>query len=394
MSVDASPFDRAMMRRALDLAGRGWGRVHPNPLVGAVVVHGSEVVGEGYHAEYGGPHAEVAALDAAGDRAHGATLYVTLEPCSHHGKTPPCTDAIVAAGVRRVVIAAEDPHSRAAGGAERLRRAGVEVTLGVEREAARSQNAIFMHAHERGTPFVSLKYALSLDARLSETAGRPSAVTGPAANAETHRLRAGYDAIMVGIGTALADDPLLTVRGEVEPRVPPTRIVLDSRARLPVDSRLARTVDVAPVLVVCGADAPAERTEALEAVGVAVERVGAEAAGSERAEVEAEAAAGPEKVVTTHGAAPRPGLPIDAVLGMLAERGIRSIFCEGGGRLGSALLAADAVERMYLFYAPKLYGPDGAPAFTGPAAGTREGWRRARLAAFDEDVLIVLDRSG
>ena len=270
----------------------------------------------------------------------------------------------MAAGIRRVVIAAEDPNIRAAGGAERLRRAGIEVTIGVEREAARSQNAIFMHVHERGSPFVALKYALSLDARLSETAGRPSTVTGPAAHSEAHRLRAGYDAIMVGIGTALADDPLLTVRGEVEPRVAPTRIVLDTHARLPVDSRLAKTVEIAPVLVVCAADAPTERVAALEAVGVEVERV---------------EATGPE-------------LPLDAVLERLAERGLRSIFCEGGGRLGSALLAADAVGRMYLFYAPKLYGSAGAPAFIGPLEGAREGWRRARLAEFDEDVLMVLDR--
>lgn len=365
MAPTATPSDRAHMRRALSLAERGWGRVHPNPLVGAVVVRGEEVVGEGFHGEYGGPHAEVVALRAAGEKARGATLYVTLEPCSHYGKTPPCTDAIVASGVSRVVIAAEDTSPLAGGGAERLRDAGIEVVIGVERDAARALNAAFFHAVERDSPYVALKYGLSLDGRISARRGRPTAVTGKEAHAEVHRLRAGFDAILVGIGTALADDPLLTVRGAVEPRVPPIRVILDSGARLPLDSRLVRTTDEAPVWVICGEDAPSERRAALEARGVRTLAV------------------------------PRSGrhIPVEAALARIWEGGVQSLFCEGGGRVGGALLEADVVERLYLFFAPRLFGRDGVPAFPGrvPAA-VRDGWIRRAVAEYGADVMIWLDR--
>ncbi|HEX7119646.1 MAG TPA: bifunctional diaminohydroxyphosphoribosylaminopyrimidine deaminase/5-amino-6-(5-phosphoribosylamino)uracil reductase RibD [Longimicrobiales bacterium] len=365
MATTASHGERAHMRRALALAERGWGRVHPNPLVGAVVVRDGVVVGEGFHGEYGGPHAEVVALRAAGDRARGATLYVTLEPCGHQGKTPPCTDAILAAGVARVVIAAEDPHPLARGGADRLRAAGVEVELGVERDAARAQNAAFFHAIERRAPYVALKYALSLDGRLALRRGRPTAVTGEAARAEVHRLRAGFDAVVVGIGTVLADDPLLTVRGATAPRVPPIRVVLDSGARTPTDSRLVATVRDAPVWVVCAEDAPAERRRALEARGV--------------------------RTLAVPGG--RGGIALDVALARLWEEDVRALFVEGGGRVGGALLEADLVDRMYLFYAPRFFGRGGVPAFPGRvAAAAREGWVRRRFEAFGADVLISLDR--
>ncbi|HEX6941200.1 MAG TPA: bifunctional diaminohydroxyphosphoribosylaminopyrimidine deaminase/5-amino-6-(5-phosphoribosylamino)uracil reductase RibD [Longimicrobiales bacterium] len=366
MASNASHGDRAFMRRALALAERGWGRVHPNPLVGAVVVREGEVVGEGYHAEFGGPHAEVVALRAAGDRARGATLYVTLEPCAHYGKTPPCADAILAAGIARLVVAAEDPHPQARGGAERLRAGGIDVSVGVEREAARAQNAAFFHAVERGTPYVALKYALSLDGRLSLRRGRPTAVTGDAARAEVHRLRAGFDAILVGIGTVRADDPLLTVRGATTPRVPPVRVVVDTEARLPLEARLVETVREAPVWVICAEDAPAGRRRALEARGV-------------------------RTMAVPRG---RRGIALDAALARLWEEGIGSIFCEGGGRLGGALLEEDRVERLYLFYAPRLFGSGGVPAFPGrvPAAA-RDGWVRRRIETFGADTLIALDRN-
>ncbi len=211
------------MRRALELAARGWGRVAPNPLVGAVVARGGEVVGEGWHTGYGRPHAEVEALRVAGEAARGATLYVTLEPCAHHGKTPPCTDAILAAGVRRVVFAASDPNPRAAGGCAVLETAGVEVERGVEMRAALDLNAPFFHGiagPER--PWTELKLAVSLDGRVADRDGRSAWITGEEARAEVHRMRAGFGAVAVGIGTALADDPRLTVRGAVEPRVPPS----------------------------------------------------------------------------------------------------------------------------------------------------------------------------
>lgn len=367
MSAAPTPADHEFMRRALELAERGWGRVHPNPLVGAVVVKDGVVVGEGFHGEYGGPHAEVVALGAAGERARGATLYVPLEPCAHYGKTPPCTDAIVAAGVARVVYGAEDPHAEAGGGARRLSAAGVQVLGGVERDEARFLNRSFFHAVERGTPFVALKYALSLDARLAERPGHPSEVSGTAARAEAHRLRAGFDAILVGIGTALADDPLLTARGEVAPIRPPLRIVLDSDARLPLGSRLVHTAAEAPAWVVCAHDAPAERRRALEHGGVRVLPVPRAAGG---------------------------GVALDRVLDRLWAAGVRSILCEGGGRLGGALLAAERVHRLYLFYAPRFFGEAGVPAFPAqlsPSAG--RGWQLRRLVPFAEDALLVLERA-
>ncbi|MBD0320159.1 MAG: bifunctional diaminohydroxyphosphoribosylaminopyrimidine deaminase/5-amino-6-(5-phosphoribosylamino)uracil reductase RibD, partial [Gemmatimonadetes bacterium] len=263
------------MARALELAGRGWGRVAPNPMVGAVIVRDGEVVGEGWHTEYGHPHAEVEALRAAGEAARGATAFVTLEPCSHFGKTPPCSGALLAAGVRRVVFAAYDPNPRAAGGGEVLRAAGVEVLGGVMEQEARDQNAVFFHAHSGSDrPFVALKLALTLDGRIADHAGRSVWITGEESRAEVHRLRAGFDAVAVGAGTALADDPQLTVRGPLEPRVPPTRVVFDRTLRLPLESALATTAREVSVMVVAGTVPPAEHAAALETRGVRVLRVG------------------------------------------------------------------------------------------------------------------------
>ncbi len=357
--------DAAYMRRALGLAARGWGSVHPNPLVGAVVVRDGALVGEGWHAAFGGPHAEVAALEAAGERAQGATLYVTLEPCAHQGKTPPCTNAIAAAGIARLVYAAEDPGRESAGGGARLGDRGLEVLGGVEREAARAQNAAFFHAAERGAPWVALKYALSLDARLGPRQAGQAWVTGEEARAETHCLRAGFDAILVGIGTAIADDPRLTVRGAVTPRVPPARVVLDSEAKLPLASRLVRGAGEAPVRVLCAQDAPRERREALRGAGVEVQPL------------------------------PRgeSGLDVAAALSALWEEGIRSVFVEGGGRTGSSFLAVDRVERLYLFQAPRFYGPDGVPAFTEPLGASGGGdWTPEEVRTFGRDVLLTLRR--
>src|SRR5688572_23259909 len=216
--------DVTHMRRALSLAHRGWGRTAPNPMVGAVVVRGDTVVGEGFHAEYGGPHAEVVALREAGERARGATVYVTLEPCAHHGKTPPCADALIAAGVARVVIAVNDPNPTARGGAARLRAAGIEVVAGVEREAACELNAPFFNALVSRRPWVTLKLALSREGAIAPASRATHWLTGPEARAELHRLRAGFDAIAVGLGTVIADDPALTARGVPAPRVPPARV--------------------------------------------------------------------------------------------------------------------------------------------------------------------------
>ena len=354
------------MRRALELAPRGWGRVAPNPLVGSVVVRDGRAVGEGWHREYGGPHAEVEALQAAGEDARGATVYVTLEPCTHWGKTPPCTEALCEAGVRRVVFAAPDADPEAGGGAGVLRLAGIQVEGGVEEEAARDQNAAFFHAHSPDgarRPFVALKLGLSLDSRIADCDGRSVWVTGEEARAEVHRLRAGFDAIAVGLGTAVADDPLLTVRGAVEPRVPPARVVFDRSLRLPADGRLARTAREAPVFVVTTAEASAARRAALQTAGVRV----------------LDAADG-----------------LAAACRVLREAGIRSMFVEGGGELAGSLLRAGLVDRLYLFYAPLFLGPGGLSPFAAleslPITEAAR-WRRLDTEAFGADTLVTLHRN-
>src|SRR3954466_7672080 len=223
--------DSAFMRRALGLASRGWGQTAPNPMVGAVVVQAGEIVGEGWHARYGDAHAEVEALRAAGDRARGATVYVSLEPCNHFGKTPPCVDALIAAGVSRVVAATRDPTAPASGGAERLRAAGIDVAFDIEVAAARELNAPFFHAATSDRPWVSVKLALSIDGAIADAGRGPAWLTAKKAGREVHRLRAGSDAVAVGLGTVRADNPELTVRDAPPPRVPPARVVFTRRGQ-------------------------------------------------------------------------------------------------------------------------------------------------------------------
>jgi diaminohydroxyphosphoribosylaminopyrimidine deaminase/5-amino-6-(5-phosphoribosylamino)uracil reductase len=351
------------MRRALDLAARGWGRVHPNPMVGAVVVRDGAVVGEGWHAEYGGPHAEVVALERAGADAAGADLYVSLEPCAHHGRTPPCTDAILAAGIRRVFYAAADPHRTAAGGAERLRQHAIEAVAGPLTGEARVLNAPFFHVHERGRPWLALKLALSLDGAIARAPGERTDISGPRARAEAQRLRAGFDAILVGSGTARVDDPQLTARGAVEPRVSPTRIVLDSEASLSPASVLARTAGDVPTWVVAAHCRDEQRVEALRAAGVQVHIVPAD----------------------------EHGVSLDGLLRMLHTRAIHTVLCEGGARLATRLIAEDRVDRTYLFLSPVFLGPGSVPAFTLDAPA-EPGWQLRETRALGNDALVVWDR--
>jgi diaminohydroxyphosphoribosylaminopyrimidine deaminase/5-amino-6-(5-phosphoribosylamino)uracil reductase len=362
MSTSAPDADDRFMGRALELAAGGWGRVHPNPLVGAVVVLNGQVVGEGAHREFGGPHAEVEALEAAGARSRGATLYVTLEPCAHHGKTPPCTNAILEHGVRRLVYAASDPNPEASGGAAWLARHGVEVVGGVGRDRARRQNALFIHAIEAGRPFLALKFGMTLDARIAGKAGERTAITSAESQAEVHRLRSGFDAVLVGGETARVDDPELTVRHAAAPRVPPVRLVMDPMARLSPESRLARTAARVPVRVLVAPDAPGERVTALRRAGVDVVAV-------PRA---------------------RAGLDLDASMEALWESGIRTIFCEGGGRLAASLLAGGQVRRLYLFVAPVVFGGGGVPAFPGDSVFRGE---RPEVRQLGPDTLLTIDRS-
>jgi diaminohydroxyphosphoribosylaminopyrimidine deaminase/5-amino-6-(5-phosphoribosylamino)uracil reductase len=356
------PAERAAMERALELARQGWGRVAPNPLVGAVVLQDDAVVGEGYHAEYGGPHAEVVALRAAGPRARGATLVVNLEPCAHHGKTPPCTAAVSAAGVARVVAALPDPDPQARGGAGILRGQGIIVTLGLLAEQAAALNAPFLFAHEqRRRPFVALKLATSIDGRIADATGSSHWVSGAAARDYVQWLRAGFDAIAVGGTTALRDDPQLTVRGRVTPRKAPVRVVFDRRAMLNETVGLVRTAREVPTWVVASHEAPVASVATLEQSGVRVFRPGSLAEG----------------------------------LQMLREAGIQSLLCEGGGALGAKLLADGLVDRLYWVQAPIWLGDGAVPAFPGvPAAplGAAPRWTVVERLALGTDTLLVLDR--
>jgi diaminohydroxyphosphoribosylaminopyrimidine deaminase / 5-amino-6-(5-phosphoribosylamino)uracil reductase len=351
------PDDGAWMRRALALAERGWGQTAPNPMVGAVVVRDDVVVGEGWHTRYGEAHAEVEALRAAGERARGATMYVTLEPCAHHGRTPPCTDAILGAGIRRVVAAVADPNPVASGGAKRLREREVDVTVGVEAEGARELNAAFLHGIASDRPFVRLKLALSLDGALADATRRTEWLTGEEARLEVHRLRAGSDAVAVGIGTALADDPLLTVRDVPPPRIPPLRIVFDTSARLPLDSRLVRSAREVPVLMVCWAPDP-RHAAALEQAGVEL----------------------------LHAAS------LPHALRALRARGVGSILVEGGAGLATSLVQEALVDRLVIFRAPILLGAGSLNAFGGLPAGTITGvprWRVVQGRRFGDDEMTV-----
>jgi diaminohydroxyphosphoribosylaminopyrimidine deaminase/5-amino-6-(5-phosphoribosylamino)uracil reductase len=364
----AAVDDARAMRRALGLARRGWGRVAPNPLVGAVVVRDGRIVGEGWHPWLGAPHAEPIALAEAGDQARGATLYVTLEPCNHHGRTPPCTEAILEAGLTRVVYAVPDPHPVAAGGAARLAAHGVAVQGGVlEREAA-ELNAPFLFAARGATrPWISLKLAVSLDGAIADQSRRPAWLTGPPARRAVHRLRAGADAVAVGIGTACADDPLLTVRHGDAPRTPPVRVIFDRRARLPLASRLVRTVADAPVWCVVAPaaadDAEGARRAALEAAGV--------------------------RLV--------PAVDLPTALVTLRALEVRHLLVEGGAGLAGALVDANLVDRLIMIQAPVVLGAGALPAFAGlpprtVAAGVR--WLPVTRRALGDDLMTTYAVSG
>ncbi len=334
--------DHAFMSRALQLARRGLYTTHPNPRVGCVIVRGGEIVGEGWHRCAGEPHAEIHALREAGERAQGATVYVTLEPCSHHGRTPPCSDTLITAGVRRVIAAMRDPNPKVSGrGLARLAAAGIETACGLLEAEARTLNAGFVSRMEKGRPWVRIKTAMSLDGRTAMASGESQWITGKAARADGQRWRARADAVLTGSGTVLADDPALNVRlsaeslgvaGEV---CQPLRVVLDSRWRTPPTARLL----AAPgsVLIFGGAE-EGRRRAALAAAGAQVETVPATPA----------------------------GLDLRAVLAALAEREINEIHVEAGATLSGALIAAGLADELLLYLAPALLGDAARGAFVLP----------------------------
>ena len=359
--------DALWMDRALRLAERGVGLASPNPMVGAVLLRSERVVGEGTHLRAGGPHAEAAALDAAGPAARGATCYVTLEPCAHFGRTPPCADALVRAGVSRVVAAIGDPHPEVDGrGLARLRAAGVTVTVGVREAQARALNRAFFCAVMEGRPHVTLKAAMTLDGKIASADGTSRWITGEEARLEAHRLRFAADAVLVGIGTVLADDPQLTVRHPGLPSKEPLRVVVDSRLRIPAEARVLRSGDPRRVLVACVAPAPTGPAAALRARGAHVLEL------------------------------PGEGGRVDlrALLEALRALDVIAVLVEGGGELGGAFAEAGLVDHVAFFVAPRLLGGREAP---GPLGGRGRPLKDALALAdittrrLGDDLLVQAD---
>lgn len=359
------------MKEALALAARGRGMTHPNPMVGAVVARDGEVVGKGYHRGPYTRHAEAEALARAGEQARGADLYVTLEPCNHHGRTPPCTEAIINAGVRRVLVAARDPNpSVTGGGVERLRDAGIEVECGLLEGRARELNAAYFKYVTTGKPLIILKAAVTADGKVAARAGASRWITGEAARRAAHRLRRESDAVLVGRGTVEADDPELTVRlvrlGRAKP---PLRVVVDSRLALDTSSRLAEGGEPR-VLVATTAAHDAAKADLLRARGIEIMVL-------------------PEK---------EGKVDLDGLLRALGEMGVAQLLVEGGPTLISSFLEQGLADRLALFVAPKVFGDDDAPSWvTGrrvedPGEGIGFVWKGLRKLG--EDVLLEAELVG
>src|SRR6056297_265454 len=329
-----SPEDAQHMDRALDLGRRGMGNTWPNPAVGCVLVRNGQVIGEGWTQPGGRPHAETQALAQAGKAARGATAYVTLAPCSHHGQTPPCTDALIAAGVARVVAPFPDTDPRVSGrGFAALRAAGIVVETGIGTEVATEDHAGFFCRVSHGRPLLTLKLATSLDGRIATANGDSQWITGAETRAGMHRLRACHDAVLVGAGTVRADDPLLTVRGIDVPRQP-VRIVVSRRLDMPTDGRLGQTLDQAPVWLCHSDDAPIDAREAWSGIGAKLLHL------------------------------PLDGRQVDiaALMQRLGREGLTRVLCEGGGELAASLIAADLVDRLEVHMGGVIIGAEGRPA--------------------------------
>lgn len=356
--MTARAEDERFMSLALALGRRGLGNTWPNPAVGALVVKNGEITGRGWTQPGGRPHAETEALRRAGAAAHGATLYATLEPCSHHGKTPPCADAIIAAGIARVVSAIEDPNPEVAGqGYARLRAAGIAVEDGLKaHEAAHDHDGHIRRVRDH-RPHVTLKLAVSADGKVALAGRKPVAITSEAANARVHLMRAMHDAILIGIGTALSDDPLLTCRLPGMEKRSPVRVVLDRDLRLPVNSRLAATARDIPVWMIAAADASSENETSLRQAGIEILR--SEAGAS--------------------------GVDLVSALKLLGGKGITRLLVEGGPRVAASLVKADLVDEAVLLRGPKTIGPSGIDALDGMPLEALTA--SPRLTLFGQDML-------
>lgn len=359
-------IDEKYMMRALELAGKAAGRTSPNPLVGAVVVKENKIIGEGYHQKAGTPHAEIHALNAACSDAAGATLYVSLEPCCHYGKTPPCTEAIINAGIKRVVAAIVDPNPRVAGqGLKILKEAGIETEVGILQEAALQQNEIFFKYIKTQMPFVAIKTAMTLDGKIASYTGDSRWITGEESRKYVHDLRNTYDAIMVGIGTVLADDPQLNTRLEAQDIRDPLRVIIDGNLDLPLESKIAASSRKQATIVFCSMNADESKARNLEALGMEIIRM------------------------ETYGN----NVPLTEVLKILAGRRVTSILVEGGAEINASLFNSDLVDKVYSFIAPKIIGGRSAPT---PVAGDGQPFMRearelitTEIKRFDNDVLII-----
>ena len=363
MNEQQRELDESYMREALRIAEYARGRTSPNPLVGAVIVRDGAIVASGWHRAAGEPHAEIHALRMAGELARGATLYVTLEPCAHHGRTGPCAEAVIAAGLARVVIALSDPNPLVAGrGIHLLTAAGIEVTTGICEDEARRQNEIFLKWVTTKRPFVTLKTAMTLDGKIASHTGASRWITGAAARARVHAYRNEYDAILVGIGTVLADDPSLTTRLEHGTGKNPLRIVLDSEARTPLDAKLVAD-GAAPTIIVVSERADHRRVNLLRACGAEVVTLGAQR------------------------------VDIAALLDYLGARDITSLFVEGGAAVNWSLLAGGSVDKVHAFIAPMLMGgetaktPIGGTGFDSPQTALR--LRDVTVEQLGADILVT-----
>ena len=368
------------MRRAIELAKKGSGHVNPNPLVGAVIVRDGEIIDEGYHECYGQLHAERNAIANAkkrGNSLEGSTIYVTLEPCCHYGKTPPCTEAIIEEKIARVVVGSDDPNPLVSGkGFQMLREKGIEVIPHFLKEECDAMNHVFFHYIRTGTPYVAMKYAMTMDGKIACYTGDSKWVTGEESRAHVQTLRNHYKGIMAGIGTVLADDPMLNCR--IEGGRDPIRIIADSHLRIPMDSQLVRTAGQQPLIVACLPDADEEKAAQLQEKGVEVLRV----PGVTTADITEE-----QKEVIS--------LPV--LMKELGARKIDGILLEGGGQLNESALQAGIVDRIYCYIAPKIFG--GAQAKT-PVEGqglTRaaDAWQfnRIGMQEFGQDILLEYEKA-
>ncbi|MCR5481964.1 MAG: bifunctional diaminohydroxyphosphoribosylaminopyrimidine deaminase/5-amino-6-(5-phosphoribosylamino)uracil reductase RibD [Clostridia bacterium] len=381
--------DEEYMKMALELSDRGQGCTSPNPLVGAVIVNNGRIIGRGWHRKYGGLHAEREAIKNAKETApellKGAVMYVTLEPCCHYGKQPPCTEAIIEEGISKVVVGSQDPNPAVAGkGIKILREHGIEVIGGVLKEQCDRQNEIFMHFIRTGTPYVALKYAMSADGKIATHTGESKWITNEKSREYVHRLRGRYSAIMAGIGTVLRDDPLLTCR--IEGGRNPLRIICDSRLRIPTDSNIVRTAKEVPTIIATCTDDP-EKASRLRDCGCRVLAIG-------KTSQKAACIAGANPAAYTEAETAAAGEVPDLreLFKVLADEGTDSILVEGGAALNWSALQSGMVKKVYTFIAPKIFGGKGAPS---PIAGDGVNFPseavelcKSSITEFDGDFLI------